>query len=183
MHSRNGAPSKQPRNSPFAGILLGFLSLFAMACAGYQLGPSNGTIAGAKSIEIRLFQNNTLEPRLSEAIGTAVRRNIQRDGTFRLETRGDADIVVTGTIKRYERAGVSFQPTDILTVRDFDVAMVATVKAVDRRTGAVVLDRDVIGRTTIRAEADLSSAERQAVPLLAEDMAKNLTAMLADGTW
>ena len=183
MHSRNGPPSKQPKTNLFIGFALGLICLLAVACAGYRIGPSNGLSAGSKSIEIRLFQNNTLEPRLSEAIGTAVRRNIQRDGTFRLETRGDADIVVTGTIKRFERSALSFQPNDILTVRDFDVGMVATVKAVDRRTGAVVLNSDVIGRTTVRARADLSSAERQAVPLIAEDMAKNLTSMLADGTW
>ena len=39
------------------------------------------------------------------------------------------------------------------------------------------------GRTTLRPGADFSSAERQAVPLLAEDLARNITSLLVDGSW
>jgi hypothetical protein len=37
--------------------------------------------------------------------------------------------------------------------------------------------------TLIRVGSDLTSAERQALPLLAADLARNITALLADGTW
>ena len=37
--------------------------------------------------------------------------------------------------------------------------------------------------TTIRSGADLASAERQAAPLLAEDLARKIADALADGTW
>jgi hypothetical protein len=57
----------------------------------------------------------------------------------------------------------------------------ATVR--DRSNGRDVLDRRVTGRTTIRVAADLASAERQAMPLLADDLARNLIGILADGDW
>ena len=63
--------------------------------------------------------------------------------------------------------------------------MTLTVKvtATERVGGKVVLDRDVTGRTTVRVGADLPSAERQALPLLADDFARNATTLLVEGTW
>jgi hypothetical protein len=152
-------------------------------CAGYRLGPTNGEIAGAKSVQVNLFQNETFEPRLTDAVGTALRRSLQQDGTYRLATRGDADIIVTGVITKYQRSGISFSPLDVITPRDFQIIMIAKVNATERRTGRVLMDREVGGRTTIRIGPDLSSAERQGVPVLAEDLARNITSLLVDGTW
>lgn len=162
-----------------AGLLLCFLC----GCAGYKLGPTNGLPAGSRSIQINLFRNDTWEPRLTEPLATALRRAVQRDGTYKLNTKGDGDIVVDGVITEFKRSGVTFQPADILTIRDYELTLYAKIKAVERGTGRVILDRLVYGRTTIRSGPDLPSAERQAAPLLAEDMANNITALLVDGTW
>lgn len=164
-------------------MLLLFFCLFLTGCAGYQLGPTNGIPAGSRSVQVNLFRNDTYEPRLSEPVGTSLRRAIQRDGTFRLATKGEGDIVVDGVITEFRRSAVSFQPADIVTVQDYELKLVAKVTAVDRRTGEVLLQDEVQGKTVIRAGADLSSAERQAVPLLANDLARNLTSRLVDGTW
>ena len=166
---------------PFALAI--FLSLFSTGCAGYRLGPTNGLEAGARSIQINLFRNDTLEPRLTEPVATAIRRQVQRDGTYRLATQGDGDIVVDGLITEFDRDGVSYDPRDTLTVRDYELTLSAQVKAVERATGRVLLDEKVVGRTTVRSGPDLTSSERQAAPLLAEDMARTLVNLLADGTW
>ncbi len=159
-----------------------FLALIT-GCAGYKLGPTNGVAAGEKSIQINPFQNKTIEPRLSEGITSALRKRLQQDGTYRLETHGDADIVVNGIITKFDRGELSFQPRDVLTPRDYTLAITAQIIAIERRTGKTNLNRLVYGTTTIRVGADLASAERQAVPLMAADLAKNATAMLVDGTW
>jgi hypothetical protein len=41
----------------------------------------------------------------------------------------------------------------------------------------------VTGYTLLRVGSDLTSAERQALPLLAADFARQVTALLADGSW
>jgi hypothetical protein len=155
----------------------------AAGCAGYRLGPTDGHAAGSRSVQVALFQNPTSEPRLSEAVAVALRRTLQQDGTFKLNTHGDADVVVTGSIVKFERLGVSFNPNDILTVRDFQVRLFARVVARERVGGRVLIDRDFFGRTTVRAGTDLASAERQALPLLAEDLARKVTGALVDGPW
>jgi hypothetical protein len=159
------------------------LCLLGAGCAGYRVGPTNGEVAGARSIRIDLFENQTLEPRLTEAVATALRRTVQQDGTYRLSTRGEADIVVSGIIRNYHRSGISYDPRDVITPRDFQITMLTKVTAVERTSGKVLLDKEVGGRTTIRIGPDLSSAERQAVPSLAQDLARNLTSLLVDGTW
>lgn len=152
-------------------------------CAGYRLGPSSGVAAGEKSIQVNPFKNETSEPRLIEPVVSALRKQLQQDGTYRLATRGEPDIIVTGTLIAYEREGVSFRPDDILTARDFNVRLVAQITAADRSTGRILLDREVAGRTSLRPGLDFAGAERQAAALLAEDLARNITSLLVDGTW
>jgi hypothetical protein len=152
-------------------------------CAGYKLGPSNGLAAGEKSVQVVPFANQTIEPRLGDAVTSALRKEVQRDGTYRLATRDAGDIVVSGVVIRYRRIELSFLPSDVLTVRDYRVSLTAQVTAHERGTGKVLFDRPVTGSTLIRVGSDLTSAERQSLPLLAEDLAKNVASLLADGGW
>ena len=52
-------------------------ALVLCGCAGYRLGPTNGMTAGAKSIEVKPFVNQTMEPRLIEPLTQALRRSLQ----------------------------------------------------------------------------------------------------------
>ena len=152
-------------------------------CAGYKLGPTSGVVPGEKSIQVNFFRNDTLEPRLIEYVTSNLRRNLQQEGTYHLNTSGDGDIVVNGVITELFRSELSFQPTDVITVKDYRLRLIAKVTAVERISGKVLLDREVSGRTSLRVGNDLSSAERQALPLLADDLAKNVTSLLVDGNW
>lgn len=166
------------------GVVLMILALLPSGCAGYRVGPTNGERAGERSIQVHFFKNLTREPRLTESITTSIRKQLQQDGTYRLATDGSADIVVTGAISKYERSGLSFQPGDVQTVRDFTISIIARVTATERGTGKKLLsDREVEGRTTVRVGTDLASAERQAVPLIAEDLARRVTSLLTEGDW
>src|SRR5687768_4968035 len=122
---RRGAPR---RRVEFLALIFSFFC----GCAAYQLGPTNGVAAGSKSIQINLFQNATKEPRLTEPVATALRRAIQQDGTYRLATGGDADVILEGAITEFDRSGISFDPRDTLTVRDYELRM--TVKFTAKET-------------------------------------------------
>lgn len=165
------------RNLALAGALI------AAGCAGYRLGPSNGALAGDRSVEIQIFKNKTLEPRLSEPVAQALRARIQEDATYRLATHGDADVIVSGEIRSFTRTPLSFQPNDVITTRDYDAKITAHVRAVERGSGRVIFERDFHGRSTIEGGLDLPSAERQADPILAADLARNIASALVDGTW
>lgn len=167
--------------APFA--LLALSAMVISGCAGYRLGPSNGTEAGARSVSVQPFVNATLEPRLIDAVSIALRRSLQQDGTFRLETAEDGDVVVSGVITDFTRDELGFQPQDTLTVRDYEIRIEAEVTATERATGKVLFTRTVSGRTALRVGNDLASAERQAVPMLAANLARNITTLVTDGSW
>lgn len=152
-------------------------------CAGYRLGPTGGQSAGARSVQIVPFINRTDEARLSDAVTTALRKEVQRDGTFRLATRDPGDVVVNGSLTRYERREVSLVADDVATVRDYNVSLTAQVTARERGTGKVLFDRPITSYTLIRVSPDLTSTERQALPLLATELARRVAALLADGSW
>jgi hypothetical protein len=152
-------------------------------CAGYRLGPVNGQPAGEKSLQIAPFDNRTLEPRLGDAVTAQLRKELQRDGTYQLATHDNGDIIVTGSLTRYARRELSFVPRDILTVRDYGITLTAQVTARERSTGKILLDQAVTGTTIIRVDTDLVSTERQALPLLAADLAKHVVGLLAEGAW
>lgn len=167
----------------FRLLLIGCVAVAISGCAGYRLGPSNGQTAGEKTVQVIPFTNHTPEPRLGDAVTAQLRKQLQRDGTYRLATHDTGDIVVSGTLTRYYRHELSFVPNDIATARDYRVRLTAQVTARERSTGKMLLDQPVTGYTLIRVGSDLTSTERQALPLLAEDLARQITALLADGSW
>jgi hypothetical protein len=167
----------------FGALALLTASLLLSGCAGYKLGPTNGVVAREKTVQINPFADQTLQPRLADAVALQLRKELMRDGTYSLTTKNDGDIILSGSLLRYQRAEVSFASNDILTVRDFRLVLTAMVTARERFTGKVVFNQQVSGFTLIRVGADMTSAERQATPLLAQDLARNVTALLVDGSW
>jgi Lipopolysaccharide-assembly len=162
--------------------LLALVALVA-GCAGYKLGPTNGMPAGSRSVEVKPFVNKTREPRITEYLANSMRTQIQRDGSFHLETSGRGDIVVSGEITRFNRSGLSYQTNDVLTPQEYTLGLAAHVVAVNINTGKTNFDQTVSGTTYIRIGNDQSSAERQAIPLLTDDLARRAVSLLVDGDW
>ncbi len=115
-------------------------ALMSAGCAGYHVGPVNpNVVAGEKSIEVVPFNNQTLQPRLGDAVTQALREQLQTDGTYRLASHTPGDIVVTGDITGYTREGVSFLSTDVATAVNYRVDVTARVTARDRDTCRALL--------------------------------------------
>ena len=159
------------------------LSALLSGCAGYRLGPTDGQSAGARSVQVVPFLNDTLEPRLTDTITAGLRKEFQRDATFRLDTHGEGDLVLSGKVIHYRRRAVSVAPTDLATGRDYRLEITAQVIVSERASGRILLEQPVMGSTLIRVENDLTSTERQAMPLLADDLAKRVVALVAEGSW
>lgn len=172
----NGKPTL-----PLLGLCLA--AWLGTSCAGYRLGPVNPAMAAGRSVFVQPVLNQTMEPRLAEALTSALRRQFQREGTFQLARAGEADIVLTSTVLELHRIGVSFHPQDVVRPQDFQVTLRAHVRAVQRGSGHMLLDRSFEGRALMRIGPDLTSAERQVLPLLADDLARQVVLALAEGEW
>src|SRR5271170_7370918 len=142
---------------PLKTFVLCTLAVLLAGCAGYHLGPVNGAVAGEKSVEILPYNNQTLQPRLGDAVTQALRERLQTDGTYHLATRGSADVVVTGVITHYQRVGVSYLNTDATTAQSYRVNITAHVVARQQAHGKMLLDKDVTGYTLVTVGTDLAS--------------------------
>src|SRR5688572_27199927 len=111
------------RSVKFLFALLG-CGVLVSGCA-YRLGSTNGLKAGAKSVEYVPFVNRTIEPRLGDPVTAAIRKELQRDGTYRLATREPGDIVVTGVITEFQRREQTLVTSDVIQVRDYQLSITA----------------------------------------------------------
>jgi hypothetical protein len=159
------------------------LAVVCSGCAGYKLGPTNGVAAGSRTVKFAPFANKTQVPRITEYMSSALRKQLQNDGTFRLETSGSPDILVTGEITKFDRIGLSYQAGDVLTPQEYTITMTARVKAMNVSTGKIYIDRLVNGTTFLRIGDDETSVERQTVPILTDIVARNAISLLVDGAW
>ena len=57
------------------------------------------------------------------------------------------------------------------------------MKVTERATGEVVLEQDVTGSTIVRVGNDFAADQRQAVPLIANELARSVTDLLTIGEW
>src|SRR5712671_1041958 len=92
----------------FNALTLLTAGLLLSGCAGYKLGPTNGVVARDKSVQINPFSDQTLQPRVTDAVAQQLRKELQRDGTYKIATHNDGDIILSGVIIRYQRYEVSF---------------------------------------------------------------------------
>lgn len=164
-------------------IFSGLVALLLAGCASYHLGPVNGVPPGEKSVQVLPFNNQTLQPRLGDALTQSLRQRLQVDATYRLATSSTGDIVLTGVIRQYSREGLGYLNTDVSTPQNYQVRIIAHVTARERATGKLLFERDVPGHTLVHIGSDLTSAERQALPLLADDLAQNIISLLTEGAW
>ena len=113
----------------------------------------------------------------------ALRERLQVDATYRLATGEPGDLVVSGVIRNYERDGLGYLNRDAVTTQNYHVSITVHVTVRERASGKLVLDRDVKGHTLVNVGPDFASSERQAQPLLAADLAQNITELLTEGAW
>ena len=164
-------------------FLPGVAALLLVGCASYHLGAINQAMPGERSIEVAPFNNQTLQPRLGDALTQALRERLQTDGTFHLATHDPGDVIVTGVIRSYQPEGLGYLNTDAVTPENYRIGVVVHVIARERASGKLLLEKDVKGHTFVHIGADLASAERQALPLVADDLAQTITELLAEGAW
>src|SRR3989442_882031 len=89
------------------------LAVLALAACGYHLAGTGAVVPeGARTIRIELFTNRTHETGLEVRLHRAVEDQFRRQGTLRVATDGDADLVLSGTIRSFTSVPVAFSATD-----------------------------------------------------------------------
>ena len=179
MSRRVSAGSRNRAAGAAAVAQFTLICLFVFGCAGYHIGPV--TKRNFNSIAVPVFRNTTLQPQLEAQISNAIIQRLQQDGSLRIESEPRADVVLKGSITKYERQALRSSRTDTGSPREYEISIIVRVEATDRRTGETVLkSTNVEGKSDVFIGEDQQSAEEQALPLIADDIGKRVAGLLVE---
>jgi hypothetical protein len=174
---------------PFAALWMVLATALLPGCAGYQLGaPRPKVFNGIQTLYVPNFKNDTLHPRVESLLANAVIKQIQQDGTYRIETEPEADAVLEGTLVEVDRRPARNVRGNILQAREYTLQLRVIYSIRNRRTGESLERRSVFGTSSFfvargsqPVSADVNQDESQAIPTAAEEMAVRLVSQLTEG--
>jgi hypothetical protein len=162
-----------------------FVTLFCFAlggCLGYHVGPVKPYyLRDVHSIAVPTFKNHTLVPRIEVLVTDTIIKQLQQDGTFQITNGDKADATLTGEIERITRAPARSVRGNILATTEFSLALVVKYSVTGRDGTQLVSPTDAVGTTTFFVSSDVTSDERQALPLATEDLASRLVTQVSEG--
>ena len=162
-----------------------FATLFCFAlggCLGYQVGPAKPYyLRDVHAVAVPTFKNRTLVPRIEVLVTDTVIKQLQQDGTFQITSGDKADATLTGEISRITRAPARSVRGNILATTEFSLALVVNYSLTGRDGTQLVSPNNVVGQTSFFVSSDVTSDERQALPLATEDLANRLVTQVSEG--
>ncbi len=152
-------------------------------CAGYHIGPVQPYyLRAVHKISVPTFENKTLLPRISVLVTDTVIKQFQQDGTYQIVGDEDADAILQGEITRVSRAPARSVRGNVLATTEFALTLRLHYSLVDRKTKKPLSPpSEVTGTTSFFVGPDITSDERQALPLAAEQLAARLVSQLSEG--
>jgi hypothetical protein len=115
----------------------------ALAGCGYHLaGGGAGIPSGARTVGISLFANHSREHGLEVPLRRAIEEEFRRRGPLDVVPDGEADLVVSGTIRRFQTNPVAFVGTSE-AVQYQGIVQIA-FKLKERSTGRVIYENRLL---------------------------------------
>ncbi len=162
-----------------------FATIFCFAvsgCLGYHVGPVKPYyLKDVHTIAVPTFKNRTLVPRIEVLVTDTVIKQFQQDGTFKITSDDKADATLSGEISRITRLPARSVRGNVLTTTEFNLALTVKYSLTTPDGKHLAGPGDVTGTTSFFVTGDVTTDERQALPLATEDLATRLVAQLSEG--
>ena len=127
------------------------------------------------------FENKTLLPRIEVLVTDSVIKQLQQDGTYKIAEKDNADAVLKAEITGISRAPARSVRGNVLATTEFILTMHVKYKLETRSGTLLVPPAEVVGTTSFFVGTDVTTDERQALPLAAEELAIHLVTQLSEG--
>jgi hypothetical protein len=163
--------------NPFTAVFL-----LLTGCLGYHVGPVKPSVLrDVHTIAVPTFENKTLLPRIEVLITDSVIKQLQQDGTYRIANENNADAILKAEISEIIRTPARSLRGNVLATTEFNLAMHVKYK-LETASGTMLMpSAEVVGTTSFFVQSDVTSDERQALPLAAEELAIHLVTQLSEG--
>lgn len=149
---------------------------------GYTLGPATPNhLRQIHAIAVPTFGNTTLVPRIEVLVTGTVIKQFQQDGTYKITSEDRADAILKAEIVSVGRSPARSVRGNVLSTTEFNLAMTVRYTLLGRDGKVVGSPGAVTGTTSFFVGTDVSTDERQAMPLAAEELARHLVSQLSEG--
>jgi Lipopolysaccharide-assembly len=157
-------------------------TLLFSGCLGYQIGPVKPSVLrDVHVIAVPTFENKTLLPRIEVLVTDTVIKQFHQDGTFRIAEEDQADAVMKAQITDVTRIPARSVRGNVLATTEFTLTMHVKYSLMTRAGGVLTPEADVSGTTSFFVGTDVTTDERQALPLAAEELASHLVTQVSEG--
>jgi hypothetical protein len=117
--------------------VLSALIVLALGGCGYHLAGTGVNVPPtAHSIRIEPFVNHTREQGLEVQLRRALEDEFRRHGELRVVVDGDADLILTGDVRRFATFPVTFSATDEAV--QYQATVQVGMRLIERETGRVL---------------------------------------------
>ena len=163
-----------------------FAAVFACfvlgGCLGYHVGPVKPYyLRDVHTIAVPTFENKTLLPHIEVLVTGTVIKQLQQDGTFQIARDEDADATLKAQITRIDRLPARSVRGNVLKTTEFNLSMRLKYTLVARDETILAPPAEIVGTTSFFVSSDVTTDERQALPLATEDLATRLVTQLSEG--
>ena len=126
----------------------------------------------ARTVTVPTFGNESDVTGLGAVAARQLLREIQREGTFKVASGGDAALEVQGIVKRVRAGGAAYDRHAGMRYASYTLSAAVEVSVIDRRTRKILIDgRRYIASTTVTSSQDMVTSRRDASGRLMEDLA------------
>lgn len=163
-------------------ILVALSATLFVGCAGYHVGPVKPQyLSGVKTIAVPVFGNRTYLPRIETLVTGTVIKELQRDGTYTITSDDKADAVLHAEITGVGRRPARSVRGNVLTTTEFVLDLNISFNMTTRDGKPLGPGGVISGSTSFFVSSDVTTDERQALPLAAEQAAKALVSQISEG--
>jgi hypothetical protein len=151
-------------------------------CLGYHIGPAKPYyLRDVHTIAVPTFENQTVIPRIEVLVTGTVIKQFQQDGTFQITNEDKADAVLKGEIVRVSRSPARSVRGNVLATTEFNLAMRVRYRLMGKDGKPLAPPGEALGTTSFFVGTDVTTDERQALPLASEELATRLVSQLSEG--
>jgi hypothetical protein len=171
-------------------LLATAVGLVLSSCLGYHVGPVKPYyLRDVHSIAVPTFKNRTLVPRVEVLVTDSVIKQLQQDGTFQITGDDKADATLNGEVLRIVRLPARSVRGNVLATTEFNLALSVKYSLTGRNGEPLAPPAEASGSTSFFVTgptgdvttADVTTDQRQALPLATEELATRLVTQLSEG--
>ncbi len=163
-------------------LALAALCVCLSGCLGYHIGGVKPFyLKDVRDIAVPTFKNDTLIPHIDSLVTDTVIKQFQQDGTYKIVNESGADAILKAEITRITRSPARSLVGNVLATTEFNLSMHVRYHLVGRSGEQLSPVQEAVGTTSFFVGTDVTTDERQALPLATEELAIQLVRQLSEG--